>query len=1194
MEEMFARVYKTSCVDFDLGSENEVKCHIPTSRDLILGFNNGEIRLLYNYAKLFTPFTTQLQHLGAVHCLALTPHETICISGSADHNIKLWDMNKTIELKTLTGHRAAVLVLAVADKGEFFVSGSEDKSVLVWELPSGCLKHRLEGHTDAVVNLLFLHDNTCVSASKDSTLKVWNVSTGQITSTLEGQGDRIWAVKFLPPNQLLSCSANHLICLWSLETMSLTRTYRGHEGTVRNIAVLPNKEFISISNDYTLRLWSLDKEQHLAILQGHTTIVTFLEVLRHSQFCISADRSGLVILWNLQERRQVCSFHATRTELDYLALSTCQIYLITAASEGKENKEHVKIWSLSARQELVQTLYGHVKHVLKLCVASNEESFYTLSFDQTIKRWSLQKRREIGSIEAGPKEDPNYALVEVNGTVYYGGEKCVLRHFNFENEVRGEFKLSYRIKSLLSSPDGKTLFVGSVGLIYLIDIQVPEEPNILRKVPSQAALVTSMVFATKSNMLFFASLDSTIHVWENPLNVEPLNKCVLKRHSKGVKVIILTANEETLISGSLDTTIKIWDVSTRKVLATLTGHTENVNSLALLFKDQFLLSASADKTIKLWSLSEYRLLTTYEGHTGSVEQVTVISNGSYFLSASQDASVRVWPVNVPWAHIPTSPEPAFTYELRSTLKSLKKGTRVAASTAISCLLPWIHMNGLHVSAFYNHTNRCKDYLSGQTPLLRGEFGSPLTVALERNTINCVDAILQHIIDTVNATRDDSAWSILLFITEDIPLLLMSKSRLLSSFFAVLMQPPASPPLQTYISPKSSLPMTQFAPSQYLRGADLYEEVVKVEEVNSGKVEEAQVGKVLVQYEISLLKWALEPGSKESLQLLEALEKCGDRKVLISRYASLIIEDKWSYFYPLTLALTFAYCVMLLNLSLILFSNIDREICFINFIIINGGFLAFELAQIITSFRAYMQDSWNFVDLTRGGLCLAWAIFQLIDMHADIVDDITLPMVMLCFLRGFTYFRTFKMTRVYVYMTIKVVKEVYSFLAILAYSTVAFGICLSVLTGHSTVTESWTTAFTLLMGEFDTTDFVSLEWVLFVCASIVNVIIMLNLLVSILGDAFEKTQKSIAENDLHLQIVAVLEYERLLFWRRCNQNSPATTLVRCEEAGRMLEAKERTGKGETMEKLGERLDKLDLFVNEKMTKIEKLLEALSPY
>ena len=180
-----------------------------------------------------------------------------------------------------------------------------------------------------------------------------------------------------------------------------------------------------------------------------------------------------------------------------------------------------------------------------------------------------------------------------------------------------------------------------------------------------------------------------------------------------------------------------------------------------------------------------------------------------------------------------------------------------------------------------------------------------------------------------------------------------------------------------------------------------------------------------------------------------------------------------------------------------------------------------------------------------------------------------------------------MTRVYVYMTKKVVEDVYSFLVILAYSTVAFGMCLSVLAGHSTMTESWTTAFTLLMGEFDTTEFLYLEWVIFMCACVVNVVIMLNLLVSILGDAFEKTQMSIRENDLHLQIVAILEYERLLFWRRCCCSFRPTALVRCEEAGKVLE-NEWTGNAERYE---ERLRKLDLFVRGKLREMEKHLETI---
>jgi len=154
-------------------------------------------------------------------------------------------------------------------------------------------------------------------------------------------------------------------------------------------------------------------------------------------------------------------------------------------------------------------------------------------------------------------------------------------------------------------------------------------------------------------------------------------------------------------------------------------------------------------------------------------------------------------------------------------------------------------------------------------------------------------------------------------------------------------------------------------------------------------------------------------------------------------------------------------------------------------------------------------------------------------------------VALCLLRGFTYFRSFRMTRLFVYMTMAVIKEMYSFLFIMAYSVFAFGVCTSVLLGHTTLGESWTSAFSLILGDFDSSAFGFLEWAVFSCAAIINVVIMLNLLVSILGDAYGMTQMSVRENDLYMMLELVNEYESLMFW--CRSTGTPVIMFTCDRA-----------------------------------------------
>ena len=69
-----------------------------------------------------------------------------------------------------------------------------------------------------------------------------------------------------------------------------------------------------------------------------------------------------------------------------------------------------------------------------------------------------------------------------------------------------------------------------------------------------------------------------------------------------VTSVAIGPNGQTLISGSADKTVKIWDLSTGKLLQTLAGHSDAVNSVALSPDGRCLASGSSDKTIKTWQI----------------------------------------------------------------------------------------------------------------------------------------------------------------------------------------------------------------------------------------------------------------------------------------------------------------------------------------------------------------------------------------------------------------------------------------------------------------------------------------------------------------------------------------------------------------------------------------------------------------
>jgi WD40 repeat protein/serine/threonine protein kinase len=162
----------------------------------------------------------------------------------------------------------------------------------------------------------------------------------------------------------------------------------------------------------------------------------------------------------------------------------------------------------------------------------------------------------------------------------------------------------------------------------------------LKTLRGHLAPVIAVGFSSDGRRAVTGSFDTTARVWDTEQGTQLR---ILRGHSREVRAACFAPDGQHVLTASADKTARLWETATGKESLRLVGHDGWLTSAAFSPDGRFIATGSYDRTARLWDAETGQWLRTLE-HTGRVWSVTFSPDSRWLLTASGDESATVWEV----------------------------------------------------------------------------------------------------------------------------------------------------------------------------------------------------------------------------------------------------------------------------------------------------------------------------------------------------------------------------------------------------------------------------------------------------------------------------------------------------------------------------------------------------------------------
>jgi len=202
-------------------------------------------------------------------------------------------------------------------------------------------------------------------------------------------------------------------------------------------------------------------------------------------------------------------------------------------------------------------------------------------------------------------------------------------------ELRRLPGLTGKVLCLAVAPDGRRIAAGDGKSIRIWAVDQPGSPSVC--LTSHTDLVSAVAFLNGGKTLLSGSHDGTVRLWD--VETGKVKEALKSRIGPVAAVAFGGPSRCLAIAGRC---VRLRQANGSSVM--LLGHEGPVPCLDFSSDGRLVLTGGTDQTVRLYRAEDGQELCCLRGHTGKVRAVVFSPSGKAAYSGSADGTIRRWPL----------------------------------------------------------------------------------------------------------------------------------------------------------------------------------------------------------------------------------------------------------------------------------------------------------------------------------------------------------------------------------------------------------------------------------------------------------------------------------------------------------------------------------------------------------------------